>query len=63
MTAFWKRLERASGSQRRTVGAFPDRKFAINLVAARLRHVTGKRWSTKRYLNIELLRQRNALIT
>jgi predicted RecB family nuclease len=30
--------------------------------AARLRHIAGTRWSTKRYLNMELLRQRNAMI-
>jgi hypothetical protein len=27
-----------------------------------LRHIAGTRWSTKRYLNMELLRQRNAMI-
>jgi hypothetical protein len=47
---------------RRVVGAFPDGNSAINLAAARLRHIAGTRWSTKRYLNMELLRQRNAMI-
>jgi len=46
----------------RVVGAFPDGNSAINLAAARLRHIAGTRWSTKRYLNMELLRQRNAMI-
>ena len=46
---------------RRVVGAFPDGNSAINLAATRLRHITGTRWSTKRYLNMELLRQRNAM--
>jgi len=46
----------------RVVGAFPDGNSAINLAAARLRHIAGTRWSTKQYLNIELLRQRNAMI-
>jgi putative transposase len=46
----------------RVVGAFPDGNSAINLAAARLRHITGTRWSSKRYLNMELLRQRNAMI-
>ena len=32
------------------------------LAAARLRHIAGTRWSTKRYPNMELLRQRNAII-
>jgi len=27
----------------------------LNLAAARLRHIAGTAWSTKRYLNIELL--------
>jgi hypothetical protein len=40
----------------RVVGAFPDGQSALNLAAARLRHVAGTAWSTKRYLNIELLK-------
>jgi transposase-like protein len=40
----------------RVVGAFPDGNSALNLVAARLRHIAGTRWSTKRYLNMELLK-------
>jgi hypothetical protein len=28
----------------------------LNLAAARLRHIAGTAWSTKRYLNIELLK-------
>ena len=31
-------------------------KNALNLAAARLRHIAGTAWSTKRYLNIELLK-------
>jgi S1-C subfamily serine protease len=37
------------------VGAFPDGQPALNLAAARL-HIAGTAWSTKRYLNIELLK-------
>jgi hypothetical protein len=37
-------------------GAFPDGQSALNLAAARLRHIAGTAWSTKRYLNIELLK-------
>jgi hypothetical protein len=40
----------------RVVGAFPDGQSALNLAAARLRHIVGTAWSTKRYLNIELLK-------
>jgi len=39
----------------RVVGAFPDGNSALMLVAARLRHIAGTRWSTKRYLDIKLL--------
>ena len=46
----------------RVVGAFPDGNSALNQAAARLRHIAGTRWSTKRYLNMQLLKQRNALI-
>jgi transposase-like protein len=43
--------------RRRTkvVGAFPDGQSALNLAAARLRHVAGSEWSTKRYLSMDLL--------
>ena len=34
----------------------PDGQSALNLAAARLRHIAGTAWSTKRYLNIELLK-------
>jgi hypothetical protein len=33
-----------------------DARQALNLAAARLRHIAGTAWSTKRYLNIELLK-------
>jgi putative transposase len=38
------------------VGAFPEGQSALNLAAARLRHIADTVWSTKRYLNIELLK-------
>jgi transposase-like protein len=41
----------------RVVGAFPDGNSALNLATARLRHIAGTRWSTKRYLNMGLLKQ------
>jgi putative transposase len=40
----------------RVVGAFPDGQSALNLAAARLRLIAGIACSTKRYLNIELLK-------
>lgn len=41
----------------RVVGAFPDGQSALMLCAARLRHIAGTRWGTKRYLSMELLTQ------
>lgn len=31
----------------RVVGAFPDGESALNLAAARLRHIAGTHWSTR----------------
>jgi len=43
--------------RRRTcvVGAFPDGRSALMLVAARLRHVAGTKWGTRKYLDMERL--------
>jgi len=41
----------------RVVGAFPDGESALMLVAARLRHVAGTRWGTRKYLDIKLIAQ------
>jgi Transposase, Mutator family len=51
-----ERLLREIRRRTRVVGAFPDGQSALNLAAARLRHVAGTAWSTKRYLNMELLK-------
>jgi hypothetical protein len=51
-----KRILREIRRRTRVVGAFPDGQSALNLAAARLRHIAGTAWSTKRYLNIELLK-------
>jgi transposase-like protein len=40
----------------RVVGAFPDGNSALMLVAARLRHIAGTHWGTRRYLNTDLLK-------
>jgi hypothetical protein len=37
------------------VGAFPDGKSALMLVATRLRYVAATRWGTKRYLQMNRL--------
>jgi putative transposase len=51
-----ERILREIRRRTRVVGAFPDGQAALNLAAARLRHIAGTAWSTKRYLNIELLK-------
>jgi hypothetical protein len=38
------------------VGAFPDGQSALMLVAARLRHIAGTKWGTRRYLDMDRLR-------
>jgi len=45
--------------KRRTkvVGAFPDGESALMLSAARLRHIAGTKWGTKKYLDTERLKQ------
>ena len=39
----------------RVVGAFPDGRSALKLVAARLRHVAGSRWGTRKFLDMTRL--------
>jgi hypothetical protein len=51
-----ERILREIRRRTRVVGAFPDGQSALNLAAARLRHIAGTAWSTKRYLNIGLLK-------
>jgi putative transposase len=41
----------------RVVSAFPDGHSALMLCAARLRHIAGTQWGSKRYLNMELLKE------
>ncbi len=41
----------------RVVGAFPDGHSALMLCAARLQNVAGTQWGSRRYLNMELLRE------
>jgi len=41
----------------RVVGSFPDGKSALMLVAARLRHIAGTKWGTRRYLNMNRLQE------
>lgn len=50
-----ERVIREIRRRTRVVGAFPDGRSALMLCAARLRHVAGKSWGTRRYLNMEHL--------
>jgi len=52
-----ERLLREIRRRTRVVGVFPDGQSALNLAAARLRYVAGSEWSTRRYLNMDLLRE------
>jgi putative transposase len=52
-----ERIMREIRRRTRVVGAFPDGRSALMLVAARLRHIAGTRWGAKRYLDMERLRE------
>jgi len=52
-----ERITREIRRRTRVVGNFPDGRSALMLVAARLRHVAGTRWGTRRYLDMERLRE------
>ena len=62
----WKRIRTNNPMERmmreirrrtRVVGNFPDGESALMLVAARLRHVAGTKWGSRRYLDLQLLEQ------
>ena len=50
-----ERLMREIRRRTRVVGNFPDGQAAVMLVGARLRHVSGTKWGTRRYLDMERL--------
>ncbi len=51
-----ERIMREITRRTRVVGAFPDGQSCLNLAAARLRHIAGTQWSTRRYMNMDPLR-------
>jgi transposase-like protein len=51
-----ERILREVRRRTRVVGAFPDGQSALMLVAARLRHIAGTKWGTKKYLDTGLLK-------
>ena len=54
-----ERIMREIRRRTRVVGAFPDGNSALMLVAARLRHVAGTKWGTRKYLDMERLNEQN----
>ncbi|MBU2488765.1 MAG: transposase, partial [Proteobacteria bacterium] len=57
-----ERLMREIRRRTRVVGAFPDGKSAVMLVAARLRHVSSTKWGTRRYLSMDRLEEQSRAI-
>ena len=64
----WRRIRTNNGLERimreirrrtRVVGAFPDGRSALMLVAARLRHIAGTHWSTRKYLDMDRLKEQD----
>jgi transposase-like protein len=56
-----ERIMREIRRRTRVVGAFPDGQSALMLVAARLRHIAGTKWGTRRYLDMDRLKETAAV--
>lgn len=52
-----ERINKEIRRRSRVVGAFPDGNAALKLVAARLRHIAGTKWGTRKYLEMTLLNE------
>jgi putative transposase len=52
-----ERLLKEARRRTKVVGAFPDGHSALMLVTARLRHVSATQWGTRKYMNMELLKE------
>jgi len=52
-----ERIMREIRRRSRVVGCFPDGNSALMLAAARLRHIAGTKWGTRRYMNMNRLRE------
>ena len=50
-----EQLLREARQRTKVVGAFPDGRSALLLVAARLRHVSATQWGLRKYVNVGLL--------
>ena len=56
-----ERVMREIRRRTRVVGNFPDGNSALMLVTARLRYVAGRKWGTRKYMNIRLLKGGTAI--
>jgi transposase-like protein len=56
-----ERIMREIRRRTRVVGAFPDGNSALMLVAARLRHIAGTAWGSKRYMDMGRLEEKENL--
>ena len=54
-----ERIMREIRRRSRVVGCFPDGNSALMLAAARLRHIAGTKWSTRRYMNMNRLAEQH----
>jgi putative transposase len=52
-----ERIMREIRRRSRVVGCFPDGKSALMLAAARLRYIAGGKWATRRYMNMQRLKE------
>ena len=52
-----ERIMREIRRRTRVVGAFPDGESAVMLAAARLRHMSGTKWGSRRYLDMGRLQE------
>ena len=52
-----ERIMREIRRRSRVVGCFPDGHSALMLAAARLRHIAGTRWGTKKYMNMNRIQE------
>jgi transposase-like protein len=50
-----ERLMREIRRRTRVVGSFPDGHSALMLATARLRHIAGTKWATRRYMTMSHL--------
>ena len=58
-----ERIMREIRLRSRVVGCFPDGNSALMLAAARLTHIAGTKWVTRRYMNMERLWEQKMELT